>query len=119
MVNDISSEVFGYPETYYTPPMEALGKIEVIRGAASLQYCNHSLVDYSIIKLKKEIRENLYLLKRNKLSAFTVYSIPTMQLVERIKNFPITDSCIIVLPKVGATIVVTIYIQRIFLQAIS
>ena len=34
---DISSEVFGYPETYYTPPMEALEKIEVIRGAASLQ----------------------------------------------------------------------------------
>ena len=25
---DISSEVFGYPETYYTPPMEALEKIE-------------------------------------------------------------------------------------------
>lgn len=35
---DISSEVFGYPETYYTPPMEAMKKIEVIRGAASLQY---------------------------------------------------------------------------------
>lgn len=35
---DISAEVFGYPETYYTPPMEALEKIEVIRGAASLQY---------------------------------------------------------------------------------
>ncbi len=35
---DISSEVFGYPESYYTPPMEAMRKIEVIRGAASLQY---------------------------------------------------------------------------------
>ena len=35
---DISSEVFGYPESYYSPPMEALDKIEVIRGAASLQY---------------------------------------------------------------------------------
>ena len=35
---DISSEPFGYPETYYTPPMEALKKIEVIRGAASLQF---------------------------------------------------------------------------------
>jgi Fe(3+) dicitrate transport protein len=35
---DISSEVFGYPETYYTPPMEALKSIEVVRGAASLQY---------------------------------------------------------------------------------
>ncbi len=35
---DISSEAFGYPEAYYTPPMEALETIEVIRGAASLQY---------------------------------------------------------------------------------
>ena len=35
---DISSEAYGYPEAYYTPPMEALETIEVIRGAASLQY---------------------------------------------------------------------------------
>jgi Fe(3+) dicitrate transport protein len=35
---EISSEVFGYPETYYTPPLEALSKIEVTRGAASLQF---------------------------------------------------------------------------------
>jgi len=35
---DISSEVFGYPEAYFTPPMEAVGQIEVVRGAASLQF---------------------------------------------------------------------------------
>jgi Fe(3+) dicitrate transport protein len=35
---DISSEAFGYPETYFTPPTEALEKIEIIRGAGSLQY---------------------------------------------------------------------------------
>ncbi len=35
---DISADALGYPETYYTPPIEALEKIEVIRGAASLQY---------------------------------------------------------------------------------
>lgn len=35
---DISSEVFGYPEAYYNPPMEAVEKIEIIRGAASLAY---------------------------------------------------------------------------------
>ena len=35
---DISSEAFGYPEAYYSPPMEALQKIEVIRGSASLQF---------------------------------------------------------------------------------
>jgi len=35
---DISSEVFGYPESYFAPPMEAVSTIEVVRGAASLQY---------------------------------------------------------------------------------
>ena len=35
---DISSDAFGYPEAYFTPPTEALEKIEIIRGAASLQY---------------------------------------------------------------------------------
>ncbi|MFM7662755.1 MAG: TonB-dependent receptor plug domain-containing protein [Bacteroidota bacterium] len=35
---DISSEAFGYPEAYFTPSTEALEKIEIIRGSASLQY---------------------------------------------------------------------------------
>lgn len=35
---DISADALGYPESYYTPPMEALEKIEVVRGASSLQY---------------------------------------------------------------------------------
>lgn len=49
---DVSSEVFGYPETYYTPPMEALVKIEVIRGASSLQYGPQfgGLLNYQIKK---------------------------------------------------------------------
>jgi Fe(3+) dicitrate transport protein len=35
---DISADPLGYPESYYTPPTEALSKIEIVRGAASLQY---------------------------------------------------------------------------------
>ncbi|CAL2093465.1 TonB-dependent receptor domain-containing protein [Tenacibaculum sp. 190524A02b] len=35
---DISADVLGYPESYYTPPADALEEIQVIRGAASLQY---------------------------------------------------------------------------------
>lgn len=35
---DICSEIFGYPEAYFSPPMEAVDKIEVVRGAASLSY---------------------------------------------------------------------------------
>jgi len=35
---DISADVLGYPESYYTPPAEGLEAIQVVRGAASLQY---------------------------------------------------------------------------------
>ncbi|WP_158799205.1 TonB-dependent receptor domain-containing protein [Pedobacter sp. L105] len=35
---DISADPIGYPENYYTPPTDALDGIEIIRGAASLQY---------------------------------------------------------------------------------
>ncbi|MBL7963489.1 MAG: TonB-dependent receptor [Flavobacteriales bacterium] len=35
---DISADAFGYPEAYYTPPMEGVERIDVVRGAASLAY---------------------------------------------------------------------------------
>lgn len=35
---DISADALGYPESYYTPPAEAIGRIQIVRGAASLQY---------------------------------------------------------------------------------
>ena len=35
---DISADALGYPESYYTPPVQAIERIEVVRGAASLQY---------------------------------------------------------------------------------
>lgn len=35
---DIAADALGYPESYYTPPAFVLQKIEIVRGAASLQY---------------------------------------------------------------------------------
>ena len=35
---DISADALGYPESYYTPPVEGVEKIQIVRGAASLQY---------------------------------------------------------------------------------
>ena len=35
---DMAADALGYPESYYTPPVEAINRIEIIRGAASLQY---------------------------------------------------------------------------------
>lgn len=35
---DIAADALGYPESYYTPPIEAVDRVEIVRGAASLQY---------------------------------------------------------------------------------
>ncbi len=34
----INSDLYGYPANHYNPPMEALERIELIRGSAALQY---------------------------------------------------------------------------------
>ncbi|MBC7686921.1 MAG: TonB-dependent receptor [Aquabacterium sp.] len=35
---NISADIFGYNEAYYIPPMEAVSRIEMVRGASSLQF---------------------------------------------------------------------------------
>lgn len=35
---EIAADPFGYPEAYYNPPMQAIQRIQVVRGAGSLQY---------------------------------------------------------------------------------
>jgi len=35
---DIAADALGYPESYYTPPAEMTDRIEILRGASSLQY---------------------------------------------------------------------------------
>lgn len=35
---NISADIFGYNEAYYVPPMEAVSRIEMVRGAGSLQF---------------------------------------------------------------------------------
>lgn len=35
---DISADALGYPESYYSPPAELTDRIEILRGASSLQY---------------------------------------------------------------------------------
>jgi Fe(3+) dicitrate transport protein len=35
---NITADLFGYPESYYLPPLEAVERIEVTRGSSSLQF---------------------------------------------------------------------------------
>ncbi len=45
---NVSADVYGYNEAYYLPPMEAVSRIEMVRGAASLQFGSQfgGLVNY-------------------------------------------------------------------------
>ncbi|WP_051718534.1 TonB-dependent receptor family protein [Hymenobacter sp. IS2118] len=35
---DVSADAFGYPEAYYNPPLEAVERIQLLRGGAGLQF---------------------------------------------------------------------------------
>jgi Fe(3+) dicitrate transport protein len=35
---NVAADVYGYNETYYLPPMEAVARIELIKGASSIQF---------------------------------------------------------------------------------
>jgi Fe(3+) dicitrate transport protein len=71
---DISADALGYPESYYTPPIEAVGKIQIVRGAASLQYGTQfgGLINFEI---KKPIQDKkIELVARQSVGSFGFYN---------------------------------------------
>lgn len=70
---DISADVLGYPESYYTPPTEALKEIQVVRGAASLQYGTQfgGLVNF---KLQDPTIKPLEIISRNTVGSYGLYT---------------------------------------------
>ncbi|MBC7523455.1 MAG: TonB-dependent receptor [Flavobacterium sp.] len=52
---NVSADVYGYNESYYLPPMEAVNRIEFVRGASSLQFGAQfgGLVNYVIKEIPK------------------------------------------------------------------
>lgn len=56
---NISADIYGYNEAYYLPPMEAVNRIEFIRGAASLQFGSQfgGMVNYVIKDAPKKPME--------------------------------------------------------------
>ena len=59
---NISGDVFGYNEAYYLPPMEAVSRIEMVRGAASLQFGPQfgGMVNYVLNEPPKDKTIELY-----------------------------------------------------------
>ena len=70
---DISADVLGYPESYYVPPTEALDEIQVVRGAASLQYGTQfgGLVNF---KLKSPSEKPVSVVLRNTIGSYGLFT---------------------------------------------
>ena len=71
---DISADVLGYPESYYSPPAEAIEQIEVVRGAASLQYGTQfgGLINF---KLKRpNPSKKIELISRQTLGSYNLFT---------------------------------------------
>ena len=62
---DISADALGYPESYYTPPAEGLKEIQILRGAASLQYGTQFGGLINFIMKKPNYSKDLEILSRN------------------------------------------------------
>lgn len=70
---DISANVLGYPESYYTPPAEALREIQVVRGAASLQYGTQfgGLINF---KMKSPSTKPIEFVSRQSVGSFGLFN---------------------------------------------
>ena len=71
---DMSADVLGYPESYYAPPAEGLEQIQIIRGAASLQYGTQfgGLVNFKMKSAPKN--KKLELVTRNTIGNNGLYT---------------------------------------------
>ena len=82
---DISADVLGYPESYYTPPAESLRQIQIIRGAASLQYGTQfgGLINFII---KEPTNKKFEIVSRNSVGSNKLYTNYTSMSGKK-KNF--------------------------------
>ncbi|WGH76368.1 TonB-dependent receptor [Tenacibaculum tangerinum] len=71
---DISADVLGYPESYYTPPAEALDEIQIVRGAASLQYGTQFGGLVNFIMKKPNPNKPLEIITRNTLGSNNLFT---------------------------------------------
>lgn len=71
---DISADALGYPESYYTPALEGVQQIQIVRGAASLQYGTQfgGLLNFVMKKPVKD--KKVELLARQSIGSFGFYN---------------------------------------------
>ncbi|MGB5981286.1 MAG: TonB-dependent receptor [Nonlabens sp.] len=71
---DISADVLGYPESYYAPAAEGLKEIQVIRGAASLQYGTQFGGLINFVMKEPNPNKTIELITRNTVGNFSLYT---------------------------------------------
>ena len=71
---DISADVLGYPESYYTPASEGLEEIQIVRGAASLQYGTQFGGLINFVMKKPNPNKKVEVVTRNTLGSFGLYT---------------------------------------------
>lgn len=71
---DISADVLGYPESYYSPAAEGIQEIQVIRGAASLQYGTQFGGLINFIMKKPNPNKPFEIVSRSTLGSFNLFT---------------------------------------------
>ena len=71
---DISADVLGYPESYYTPAAEGLEEVQIIRGAASLQYGTQFGGLVNFVMKKPNIQKKVSIVSRNTIGSNQLYT---------------------------------------------
>ena len=71
---DISADALGYPESYYTPPAEGLSEIQILRGAASLQYGTQFGGLINFIMKRPNLDKKLELITRNTIGSNNLFT---------------------------------------------
>ncbi len=72
---DISADPFGYPEAYYNPQMQAVQRIQIIRGAGALQYGPQfgGLINY-VMRDGSNIKKKIQLESQQTLGSFGMFN---------------------------------------------
>lgn len=72
---EISADALGYPETYYTPPIEAMREISILRGAASLQYGPQfgGMINFKLKEGPENPNDQVEFISNNKYGSFNQF----------------------------------------------
>ena len=71
---DISADALGYPESYYSPPAEGLSEIQILRGAASLQYGTQFGGLINFIMKRPNLDKKFELITRNTIGSNNLFT---------------------------------------------